>query len=410
MVFTAIHAMGGGTTREGLLSTRVKQSLLGMVAVAISFGAVALTWFFLQGGFRSGYPVDAVFSAPGVGQQLPENGDVKIRGVLVGTISDVKLAEDNTARVTMLLKDEVRLPADTGAEIRSKTVFGQKWVELIPSSIDPGSDVLEAGSFIPDSLTREPLELERALKLGHELLSEIPLDDLTEVFSTLAEGFSGNEEDARLAIDRGLVALKAVNSRSKEFDLSFRQLAEFSSWLDSNDETLLGFMAALDLNNRALIGAAPELRANLQSVPTFFDDFADLQVRIENDLGRLVEDGATLAEILAPRSDDLRDLIVNLEAFTTVWNSGLSQPCGGLYEQDMTCWQVYQMPGLESRGLYRKGEAPDEDEPGDPNYRVRSSGRSALDDMLDAYRAGAEPSELSQVLMGPVLTPAGEGR
>jgi hypothetical protein len=251
-------------------------------------------------------------------------------------------------------------------------------------------------------MTREPLELERALKLGHELLSEIPLAELSEVFRTLADGFSGNEEDARVAIDRGLVALKAVNSRSDELDLSFRQLAEFSAWLDANDDTLLGFMRALDLNNRALIGAAPELRANLQSVPTFFEDFADFQVRVEADLGRLVEEGATLAEILAPRSDDLRDLIVNLEAFTTVWNSGLSQPCAGLYEQDMTCWQVYQMPGLDSRGLYKRGEAPDRDEPGDPNYKPRRSGRSALDEMLEAYRAGATPSELAQVLMGPV--------
>jgi hypothetical protein len=127
-----------------------------------------------------------------------------------------------------------------------------------------------------------------------------------------------------------------------------------------------------------LVDASPEFVSNLQSVPTFFNDAASFQESIESDLGRLVEDGATLAEILARRSDDIRLLIVDLEPFTTVWNSGLSQPCGGLYEQNMTCWQVYQVPGLDSRGIYGPGQGPDEDDPGDPNFGRFGAPRSGV--------------------------------
>jgi hypothetical protein len=162
------------------------------------------------------------------------------------------------------------------------------------------------------------------------------------------------------------VALRAVNSREGDLDLALRQLGEFSEWLDQNDESLLSFMQSIDSANRALVGAAPELRANLQSVPSFLDRFAAFQERTEQDLGVLVEEGARVAEALAARSDQLVDLVVQLEAFLTVFNSGLSQPCGGLYESNMTCWQVYLMPGIESRGLYRTGQGPDVDEPGDP--------------------------------------------
>jgi phospholipid/cholesterol/gamma-HCH transport system substrate-binding protein len=389
------------------LSTRARHALLGIVALALFAGSVWLTWTFLQGGFQGGMPVRAVFSAPGVGQQLPDGGDVKIRGVLVGYIGDVTI-EDGTAVIEMRLNEGEEIPESSTAEIRSKTVFGQKWIELIPPA-GAGAPFLAAGSEIPDERTLEPLELERALELGSDLLSEIPLNDLSEVFRTLAEGFSGQESDAALSIDRGLVALRAVNSRSAEFDLALRQLAEFSTWLDDNDDALLSFMGSLDSANRALVGAAPELRSNLQSVPVFFNELARFQEDIEGDLAVLVEDGATLTELVAERDQDLRDLIVNLEAFTTVWNSGLSQPCGGLYESDMTCWQIYQPPGLNNRGMYRNGQSPDSNEPGDPNFRGSVATASALDSFIDALASGSGVSDLARIVLGPV-TDAGGSR
>ena len=360
-------------------SRQVRSALFGLVAIALLTGSVALTWFFLRGNFEGGAPVRAFFSAPGVGQQLPIGGDVKVRGVLVGRIHEMDLSDDGVV-VFLRLDESHDIPTASRAEIRSKTVFGQKWIELIPPrGAGNQGPFLAAGDSIPDEQTKEPLEFERALQLGHDLLSAIPLEDLSLTLNTLADGFRGQESDARRAIDRGLVALKAVNRRSGEFDLSLRQLREFSEWLDDNDTDLLGFMSSLDSANRALVGAAPAFRSNLQSVPAFFDRFASFQEDIEVDLGRLVEDGATVAEIVAARSADLTDIIVQLQAFTTVWNSGLKQPCAGLYESNLTCWQLIQMPGFDSRGLYGPGEAPDADEPGDPLFRVPGEAPTDLD-------------------------------
>ena len=385
---------------------RARNVLLGFVALALFVGAVFSTWVLLKGGFEGGVPVRAVFSAPGVGQQLPIGGDVKVRGVLVGRIHDITL-EGEHAIVHLRLRDDADISAESRAEIRSKTIFGQKWLELIPPANETADDPLVAGSEIPDELTKEPLELERALQLGHDLLTEIPLGDLAATFKALSSGFGGQEKAARSSLKNGLIALRAVNARAPEFDLSLRQLREFSEWLDDNDTTLLSFMKSVDASNRALVGAAPEFVSSLQSVPRFLEDLGGFQEATEDDLGRLVERGATLAEIVANRAPELVDIIVQLRPFTTVWNSGLSQPCAGEYESNMRCWQVYQMPGLESRGLYGPGEAPDANQPGDPLYGVKGEAPKDLEEIEALLRSitGTEtPPDLARLLVGPLET------
>lgn len=383
---------------------RRRNALLGLVALLLLVVAIAATWFTLKGGLEGGVPVEAVFSAPGVGQQLPVGGDVKIRGVLVGRIRGMHLDGADRVVLELQLDGDVDVSAASRAAIRSKTLFGQKWVELIPP---PGNAApfLHAGSVIPDDRTKEPLELERALQLGHDLLSAVPNAGLASILRNLAEGFTGEEKDARLAIDKGLKALRAINARSGDLDLAVRQLHEFSDFLDANDTSVVHFMRSADAANRALVGAAPEFTSSLQSVPVFLNDLASFQVRTSKDLGRLVEHGATLAEILAARSDDLTDLVVEIEPFTTVWNSGLKQPCKGLFESDMTCWQVYQMPGLESRGLYRKGTDPLSDDPGDPLSTTSAAAKDVSSADFAALLSEAAgrpvPTSLAQLLFRP---------
>ena len=391
------------TTQEDK-RTRAKHAVLGAVALSLFIGSIALTGIFLKGGLEGGRPVRAVFSTAGVGQLLPIGGDVKVRGVLVGRIHAIELIEDNQAAVHMLLNERYEFPVETRADIRSKTVFGQKWIELLPP--EDGTEMLVAGDTIPDSATREPLELESSLQLGHELLTAIPLEDLSSIFHALADGFSGQEKDARTSIDKGLIALRAVNSRSDEFDLSLRQLREFSDWLADNDDDLLSFMSALDTANRALVGAAPEFRASNRSVPAFLNDFAAFQELTEDDLGRLTDLGATVSEIVAARSSNLNDIVLQLEPFTTVWNSGLRQPCAGLYERNMTCWQVYQMPGMDSRGVFRRGAGPASDEPGDPLYgrtQSRTTTKSFMR-LISEYAGSGAPVNLARVLHEAALS------
>jgi hypothetical protein len=144
-------------------------------------------------------------------------------------------------------------------------------------------------------------------------------------------------------------------------------------------------------------------------VPSFLNDFASFQERTDGDLGRLVEKGASVAEIVARRNNDLVDLVVQLEAFLTVWNSGLRQPCEGLYDSDLACWQIYLAPGKQSRGLYGSGlRPPNDNERGDPGSGSieRLLNPAAVENFKDQLRevSGQEvPSDLAELLYGPTF-------
>jgi phospholipid/cholesterol/gamma-HCH transport system substrate-binding protein len=384
---------------------RARSILFGALALGLFAGAIWLTGYFLQGGLQEGIPVSAEFSAPGVGQQLPEGGDVKVRGVLVGTIASIELGEDGDAVVEMLLDPDEELPSDSRAEVRSKTAFGQKWIELIP---DPDSTALAFAEddVIPDSRTKEPLELERALELGHDLLGDLPLRDLSALLKVLANSFEGSEGDASNAIDQGLVALRAANASAPDLEQSIEQLGEFSKWLDENDSDILSFLRSVDRANRALVGAAPEFSRSLDSVPKFLNRFTSFQELTEKDLTRLIQKGATFLEFLETRRDDFTDIVMQLQPFTTVWNSMLQQPCGGLYEQDMVCWHVYQPPGLESRGLFKDGQAPVENDPTDPLVQIDQ--QLARIDRLQAQLRKVTKTDTSDDLARILLEPVAE--
>lgn len=101
----------------------------------------------------SGYPVKASFvNANG----LLVGSDVRIGGVKVGSVSNIALDPVSyQASVTMTIQDDVPLPEDTSATIRSESLMGGKFMALEPGGAD---DLLKAGGVISHTQSTPDLE------------------------------------------------------------------------------------------------------------------------------------------------------------------------------------------------------------------------------------------------------------
>lgn len=128
-----------------------------------------------------------------IGLQLPSRADVKVRGVIIGQVLE---AESNTEGAILTLgidPDEIsQIPSNVTASILPKTLFGEKYVELvIPNS--PSTTSLRANDKITQ--TALPIEVERVLNDLFPLLDSIKPAELNATLNAIATALEGRGED-----------------------------------------------------------------------------------------------------------------------------------------------------------------------------------------------------------------------
>lgn len=103
-----------------------------------------------------GYIITADFQSIG---SLKVGDSVRISGVKVGSVAAIDLVPDRyKARVSMNIRNQHKIPYDTGAIITSESLLGGQYL-----SLEPGGDteMLEAGDAI--EFTQSPQNLEQLL-------------------------------------------------------------------------------------------------------------------------------------------------------------------------------------------------------------------------------------------------------
>jgi len=101
----------------------------------------------------SGYDVKADFVNA---QGLDIGSDVKIGGVKIGSVSAIDLDPASYMAVaTLTINEDVKLPTDTSATIRSSSLMGGKFLALEPGGAD---DMLAAGGKIEHTQSTPDLE------------------------------------------------------------------------------------------------------------------------------------------------------------------------------------------------------------------------------------------------------------
>ena len=324
---------------------------------------------------------------------------MKLRGVLVGRLGPLERVEDGDCRVRLdLFPGSIeQIPANAGAEIRAKTVFGEKWVELTYPD-DPDDAALAAGDVIPKDRTVDPLEVETILNTGLPLLEAIDPANLAAALEALAEGFSGQEDDAIAAIREGIRALRPLNENKALLAKGIGQLEASSEVLDEVDEDLIAALENLDAVNRFTVDNRALIAKNLDLAPLLLDELSVLfETRIV-DLTKLVDRGATVIGIISSRTNDLAKLLRVLPQFNSKWIRNLAPVCR--YRQTTTepgrqvgdrvpgrCWRVHNIVS-HSQGAYGPGEGPDPHTATAEDYKALGLRR---------------PSDLAQLLYTPAL-------
>jgi phospholipid/cholesterol/gamma-HCH transport system substrate-binding protein len=139
----------------------MKQSNIELsVGAFVLLGIVAIVWFAIQAGagvaIGSSYEVNARFT--NVGGLRPGN-QVFIAGVPVGRVEKIDLNSQYAAIVHMNVREDVRLPTDTIASVKTSGLIGDKFIALAPGA---DSKNLAPGAMITD--TESVMDLESLIR------------------------------------------------------------------------------------------------------------------------------------------------------------------------------------------------------------------------------------------------------
>ncbi len=120
-------------------STEAKVGLLVVISLSI-FAYMTIHLGVLQLGGAAGYSVYVTLdNASGLKRKAP----VLMAGIQVGTVDAIDLVE-NRARLTLLVRPEVKLPADSVATLATQGILGDTYVKLTPGQ---GEALAEGGKL-----------------------------------------------------------------------------------------------------------------------------------------------------------------------------------------------------------------------------------------------------------------------
>jgi phospholipid/cholesterol/gamma-HCH transport system substrate-binding protein len=121
---------------------------------------------------------------------LPRN-DVTMRGVVVGSVKEVDLAEDGNVNVVMTLEPDIVVPEGTVAEIVRRSPIGELTLDLQPGDGDP----MPEGATIAVEDTIPPPDVSKTIEVIADVLHEVPSEDLSTVVAELADAVRGRGDD-----------------------------------------------------------------------------------------------------------------------------------------------------------------------------------------------------------------------
>lgn len=232
--------------------------------------------------------VDVTLRTDRIGSQLQEASDVKIRGLIVGEVRTITAGRDG-ATLGLALKPEMTelIPAGVSARLLPKTLFGERYVDLVPPEGDQGR-AIRSGDVIPQDRTSVAIELEEVFENLLPLLRSIEPAKLSATLNALATALDGR--GTRLGENLVLVDryFTAFNPHLPTLQADISGLADLASTYAVAAPELLRAAEALLTTNTTIVEKQRELSGFLAGTAGFANTTAGF---LETNQNRIIQVG-----------------------------------------------------------------------------------------------------------------------
>lgn len=302
--------------------------------------------------------VRITLEADSLGNQLDPRADVKLRGVLVGEVREVH-ADGTKARLDIALKPEhvAYIPSDVHARLLPKTLFGEKYVDLVPPA-DSSAHPIRAGDVIAQDRTRVGIEVQQLMNDLLPLLRTVQPGKLNATLSAFATALEGRGDRIGDNLTRLEAYLRRLNPHLPSLTEDIARFAEVAETYGDAAPDLMEILRNTVTTSRTIVEQKDRLAAALKTTATVAGTAQDF---LDANGDRLI----TLGQVSRP----------TLELFARY---SPEYPCllAGLVRQEKASEEAFRggkmhitLEVVRPQGAYEPGEEPRYGERSGPDCR-----------------------------------------
>ena len=335
-----------------------RHRLAGVVFLLVSALLVWLAVAVYDKEFTDSDPV--VVETGSVGNEMHLGAEVKLRGVVVGEVRAVEATGDG-ARLTLAMKpgalDDV--PSDVRAQMLPTTLFGERFVALVPPPA-PSGRPLAAGAVIPQDRSENAVELQQVLDDVLPMLTAVQPQKLSATLSAVSQALEGRGDRLGDTLVRLDAHLEEFNPHLPALNRDLKELVKVSHVYADAAPDIITALTDFTTTSGTLAEQEAEYATTLGATTRTAEDMTAFLRKNKDNIIRLGASGRPTLELLAEYSSSfpctLRTLAEFVPAMDKALGKGTDRP--GIHV-DVT--------SVPSRGAYRPGrDTPVYDSGGGP--------------------------------------------
>nr|WP_042182644.1 MCE family protein [Kibdelosporangium sp. MJ126-NF4]CEL15122.1 MCE-family protein Mce1A [Kibdelosporangium sp. MJ126-NF4]CTQ93282.1 MCE-family protein Mce1A [Kibdelosporangium sp. MJ126-NF4] len=327
--------------------TTLRRRLLGLLFISLLVGFVVLSVAFFNRSFST--YVNVSLTTDKVGNQLQQRSDVKVRGLIVGSVEKITPTAQGAQLTLALDPDKVDLiPDNVSARFLPKTLFGERYVSLqIPQQ--PSVRTLRAGDAIKQDRSAPAIEVEKALNDLLPVLQAVQPQKLSSTLTAISTALEG---------------------RGKPLGETLSELGQYVGELAPHVPKLQHDLQALVKFSDTYSEATPQLVQALTDLTTTSKTIADQRTNLSNLYASVTTAGTDLRTFLAVNKNNLiqftatsRPTLEVLAKYAPSYPCFLKQMAELVPELDKAFGKGTNEPGLHAtieitvnRGPYKPGK------------------------------------------------------
>jgi phospholipid/cholesterol/gamma-HCH transport system substrate-binding protein len=332
-----------------------------------------------------------------VGSQLHHEAEVKLRGVVVGVVHQVR-TDGTGAEVELAMRPDLigQVPRDVTAMLLPKTVLGERYVDLVPP---PGHDPkrLAAGDVIGQDHSGTAIEVEQVIGDLMPMLQAVQPQKLSSILSTLAQALSGRGDQLGQTLTWLNQDLQSFQPELPSLTSGIQELASVADTYNSVTPDLVHALTDLTTTSRTIVDQRQQLTSLFQNLTTSARDLTTFLRRDGDNIIRLSTNSVPTLNLLAKYSPEYPCMLRALTAFEPV--------------MDQVLGKGTDQPGLHvnvhvdtSRGKYLPGkDDPAYDDKGPPScYPLTAAPNSSQESHFIGAMLGTGLPSWGSVLVGPL--------